>query len=149
MIWLLSWILESLRKWPPVTSTSRICNKNYKISGSNFTIQKGTQVFIPIYAIHHDPEYYPNPNEYNPDNFSVEEVQKRNSFTFLPFGEGPRICIGLRFGMMQARLGLLTLIKNFKFTLGSKTEVPVKISPGAIVLSIEGGLWLNIEEIKT
>uniref|UniRef100_A0A336LVD5 CSON003181 protein n=1 Tax=Culicoides sonorensis TaxID=179676 RepID=A0A336LVD5_CULSO len=63
-------------------------------------------------------------------------------------GEGPRICIGLRFGMLQARIGLALLLKHFKFTLSEKTEVPLTFSPTNIVLTPKGGLHLILEKLE-
>lgn len=104
-------------------------------------------MIVPVYALHHDAEYYPDPEKYNPDRFTPEEVAKRNPYCFLPFGEGPRICIGMRFGMMQARVGLAYLLRDFSFTLSSKTPVPLKISPRSPVLTSEGGLWLKVQKL--
>lgn len=105
------------------------------------------RVIIPSYAIHHDPEFYPNPEVFDPDRFTEEMVKKRNPYTFLPFGEGPRICIGVRFGLMQARVGMAALLQKFKFNIGSKTQLPLKFRAANFILTTEGGLFLNIAEV--
>lgn len=87
---------EALRKYPPATGTQRIAKEDYQVPNTKIVLEKGTSVTIPIYAIHHDPEIYPNPEKYDPDRFSTIEVNKRHQFSFMPFGEGPRICIGMR-----------------------------------------------------
>ena len=57
-------------------------------------MEEGTKILIPVYAIHHDPEYYPDPERFDPDRFTEENKVSRDHFTYLPFGEGPRVCIG-------------------------------------------------------
>ncbi|EAT39031.1 AAEL009124-PA [Aedes aegypti] len=140
-------INESLRKYPPASTLTRSVSKDYKLPNSNVVLQQGSTLIVPVYALHHDAEYYPDPEKYNPDRFTPEEVAKRNPYCFLPFGEGPRICIGMRFGMMQARVGLAYLLRDFSFTLSSKTPVPLKISPRSPVLTSEGGLWLKVQKL--
>lgn len=93
-------------------------------------------------------EYYPDPEKYDPERFSSEEVKKRHPMTWLPFGEGPRNCIGLRFGMMQARIGLIYMLNNFKFVQCSKTQVPVVFGASPIVLGPKDGIYLKIEPLK-
>lgn len=89
--------LETLRLHPPGAMTNRQCIKDYKIPDQDVIIEKGTSVTIPILGIHHDPEYYPNPEKFDPDRFTEENKNSRHNFTFLPFGEGPRNCIGKGF----------------------------------------------------
>lgn len=72
-------------------------------------------------------------------------MNKRDNVTFLPFGNGPRNCIGLRFGLMQAKVGMVTLLSNFEFSICEKTNVPLKIDNKKTVLSPAGGIWLNIK----
>lgn len=72
----------------------RRCTKNYKIPGEDLEIKKGTLLMVSIRGIQHDPEYYPNPDKFDPDRFSAENKKKRPTSTWLPFGDGPRICIG-------------------------------------------------------
>lgn len=86
--------IESLRKFPPATGLPRICTKSYKVPGTNMVIDKGTRVQISVWGIHMDPKYYPNPEVFDPERFSEENKASRPDFTFLPFGEGPRMCIG-------------------------------------------------------
>ncbi|XP_031349531.1 probable cytochrome P450 6a20 isoform X2 [Photinus pyralis] len=87
-------ITESLRKHPPIALTTRVCTENYKIPDTDVTIEKGTYVLIRVYAIHMDPEYFPNPEIYYPDRFSDGNNTNPNSFAFMAFGFGPRMCIG-------------------------------------------------------
>ncbi|XP_030765107.1 cytochrome P450 6k1-like isoform X2 [Sitophilus oryzae] len=88
-------IYETLRKYPLVPTISRVCTKAYKVPGSDLTIDKGTVVKISAMGLHMDAEYYRNPEVFNPDRFDGDGDIKKPDFTFLPFGEGPRICIAL------------------------------------------------------
>lgn len=78
---------EGLRKYPPVNVLTRKCTKEYKVPNTNLIIPKGTQCTIPIYSIHHDKEYYPEPNVFDPERFNSQNVANRKPFTFLPFGK--------------------------------------------------------------
>nr|CAI5855770.1 unnamed protein product [Callosobruchus analis] len=71
-----------------------MCNKSYTIPDTDITVEQGTRVFIPALGIHYDPEFYPDPEKFDPERFSEENKAARPNFTWLPFGEGPRICIG-------------------------------------------------------
>lgn len=73
----------------------RGATQNYNVPGESLMIEKGQKILIPIYSIHHDPKYYPNPDTFDPERFSAEEKSKRPNGTFLPFGDGPRHCIGI------------------------------------------------------
>lgn len=63
-------------------------NKEYPIPGTDIVMPKESLVIVPVYAIHHDTDYYTNPEEYDPDRFEPEEVKKRHPQTFMPFGDG-------------------------------------------------------------
>ena len=105
-------------------------------------------IFIPAHAIQHDPDYYPNPELFDPDRFSHEEVKKRNPYTFLSFGEGVRMCIGMRFGMIQAKIGLASLLANFKFDTCSKSIVPMQFLKHTFILTPSEGVYLKVEKLE-
>jgi cytochrome P450 family 6 len=77
-----------------VTFLSRECNKDYPIPGTDVTVEKGMQIVIPVEAMQHDPEYFPEPDKFEPERFSEEAKSSRHHYVYLPFGEGPRLCIG-------------------------------------------------------
>lgn len=92
--------VESLRKWTPGFQADRACVKKYtfdplKPGEQPLTILEGTQVFIPIRAIHLDPKFFPNPDKFDPDRFSDENKHTIISGSYMPFGVGPRNCIGI------------------------------------------------------
>jgi len=126
-----------------------VAAKRFVVPGNpKFVIEAGQSVIIPSTAIHHDPSIYPEPNEFRPERFSPEESANRPSVAWLPFGEGPRNCIGLRFGQMQARTGLALLIKNFRFSTCSKTADPLIFDPNStILLGTKGEIYLKLEAV--
>lgn len=87
-------VSETLRKYPTLPFLDRVANEDYKIPNSDLVLKKGTPVFIPMTGIHNDPEYYPDPKKFDPERFSIENKGARVPFTYFPFGEGPRACIG-------------------------------------------------------
>lgn len=86
--------LEAMRLYPPLTTLGRICTKDYQLRDTNITIEKGTPIVISTLALGRDPEYFPDPERFDPERFSSEEKAKRHSYVHIPFGEGPRNCIG-------------------------------------------------------
>ncbi|KAF2898972.1 hypothetical protein ILUMI_07208 [Ignelater luminosus] len=139
---------KTLRKYPPLAFLNRKCVLPYKIPDTDIVLDKGTAVIIPTIALHRDPEYFPDPEKFDPDRFSEENKSKIAPFTYLPFGEGPRICIGLRFGVMQAKVGLAVLLQNYKFSLNDKTKIPLKMDPFSFILTAKGDIWLNSEKLE-
>lgn len=139
-------ISEALRKYPTIATLHRIANTDYTMPDGAI-LPKGTFIIIPSYAIHHDPEIYPLPENFDPERFSEEGRQTRHPYSYLPFGEGPRICVGLRFGMMQAKIGLAMLLSNFRFSTCPKTEIPLKIDQVYMLFVPQNGVWLKIEAL--
>lgn len=139
---------ESLRKYPPIPNVARRTTKDYSIPGTELLILKGTDVFVPTYSLHHDPEYYPEPEKFDPERFAPEnDVRTLHPFTFLPFGEGPRNCMGMRFGMMQSKIAVAKILQNFTVTTNEKTQNTIKFIPSNPFLIPVGGLSLNFEKI--
>ncbi|CAG9819628.1 unnamed protein product [Phaedon cochleariae] len=139
---------ETLRKYPPVPFVTRKCVEDYKVPNSDLIIKKGIRVFIPIRGIHYDEDYYEASEVFDPERFSDENKQTRHPYAHIPFGEGPRICIGMRFGIMQTKVGLLSVLKNFRVSLNKKTSNPLKLSPTSFIPTTEGGIWLDLNKLN-
>lgn len=135
---------ETLRKYPPLPVLNRQCTMPYTIPGSKLVLEKGTRVVIPVLGLHTDPEYFPNPEKFDPERFTEEEKAKRPNYVYMPFGEGPRNCIGMRFGQLQTKLGLAVLLHHYKFSPCEKTERKVVLNPKAIFTASVGGNWLQV-----
>ncbi|PSN44032.1 putative cytochrome P450 6a14 [Blattella germanica] len=139
-------ISETLRKYPPVSFLARVCTKNYKIPDTNVTIDKDTEIVIPTQALHYDPLYYYDPQKFDPERFNEKVKNKRHNYVYLPFGEGPRLCIGMRFGLMQTKIGLVSLLTNYEFHICHKTVIPLVKDPKQFITTSKGGIWLKIEK---
>lgn len=87
-------VSETLRKYPVLPFLNRLCVADYQIPNTDVVIEKGTSVIIPMFGIQYDPKYFPNPDVFDPERFSENNKQNVQPFTFIPFGDGPRICIG-------------------------------------------------------
>lgn len=85
--------LEVLRKYPAVPNLQRMCNTDYELPGGK-VLEKGTVVFVSVIGLHKDPEYFPDPEKFDPERFNEENIKYILPYTYLPFGEGPRNCIG-------------------------------------------------------
>lgn len=125
----------------------RSCNKDYKVPDSVVTIPEGMKLFISTLGIHRDSEYYADPDKFDPQRFSDENKNRIPQFAYIPFGEGPRICIGLRFGLMQTKTGLAVLLNKFKFTPKAGEKYDIHFDPRTFNLSKEGNVLLKAERL--
>ncbi|KOX75873.1 Cytochrome P450 6a2, partial [Melipona quadrifasciata] len=141
-------ISETLRKYPPVVVLNRICTKEIKLNGTDFDIPKGTHVAIPVFGIQRDSNIFPDPDKFDPERFSEENIKTRHSYTYLPFGEGPRICIGMRFGLIQTKYAIISSLLKNKFTLAPGMSSTLKYEEGSLVLMAKGGIHLTVKPLK-
>nr|ARO50431.1 cytochrome P450 [Chironomus tentans] len=140
-------VSEALRKWPPAPVTDRICTKDYQVSydDKKFIIEKGISFLIPIWGIHNDPRYFPNPEKFDPERFSDENKKNIQDSTYLPFGSGNRNCIGSRFALMEMKTVFYYLLLNFKFAVTEKTKIPLAFNKIPVGIKIENGVWIGLE----
>ncbi|CAH1164438.1 unnamed protein product [Phyllotreta striolata] len=95
MTYLDALVFETMRKYPPAPVFLRKCTKRYRVPGSNATIEEGQSLLIPCFGLHRDPEYFPDPERFDPERFSDENKSNIWDGTYIPFGDGPRNCIGV------------------------------------------------------
>jgi len=93
--------------------TARMCNKDWKVPGEKFVIPQDTRVYIPIVGLHYDPLYFPDPEKFDPDRF--EKKGSIDSSTFQTFGSGPRQCLGKSLYVIESKVLLIHLMRNFRF----------------------------------
>ncbi|XP_072756970.1 uncharacterized protein [Anoplolepis gracilipes] len=135
---------ETLRKYPPLSFLMRQSTTSYTFDSTKLNISEGQKVLIPVFAIHRDPDIYPKPDVFDPERFSDETVKTRNAMHYLPFGDGPRNCIGARFAIFQTKIGLIKILRNYKVETCEKTQIPYVIDPKAFLLAPKDGIHLRI-----
>ncbi|OWF54739.1 cytochrome P450 3A8-like [Mizuhopecten yessoensis] len=135
-------INETLRISPPATRTDRVCLKDTEVNG--IKIPAGMNISVPIYGIHHDPDNWRDPEKFIPERFA--EKDSYDPMTFLPFGYGPRICIGMRLVQMELKLSLAKVIRNFRISISSETQIPPEMMK--LGLLKPKTVKLKLEEIK-
>jgi cytochrome P450 family 9 len=146
-------VSESLRKWPNAIATDRVCTKPYTIepkapNEKPLRLDVKDNIIIPIYSLHRDPQYYPDPDRFDPERFSDENKSKINPYTYLPFGTGPRSCIGSRFALMETKVLFFHLLSNFEIVPVAKTQIPIRFDRKAINMSAEKGFWVGLQRRK-
>ncbi|XP_057660428.1 cytochrome P450 6a2-like [Diorhabda carinulata] len=138
---------ETLRIYPIFPIVLRRCREDYEILDTGYTIEKGTYVMVTNMGIQRDPEYYPNPLQFDPERWTYENSLNRPFVANLPFGEGPRICVGKRFGLLQSKLGIATLVKDYEVTLSDRTKKGFKFVSSELILRKDGDVWLQLKKI--
>ncbi|XP_055711548.1 probable cytochrome P450 6a14 [Phlebotomus papatasi] len=138
-------IKETLRKYPVIDYLLRLCGQDYSVPNTNHVIDKGTYIAIPVHAIHHDPEIYPDPEKFDPERFTEDNIKNRHPYAWLPFGEGPRNCIAMRLGMVQAKIGLASLLSKYRVNVSPRTVIPPVFNYGSFTLSPKDGMWITLE----
>lgn len=133
-------IEEAIRLYPPAWATNRVAIEDDVFKG--ISIKKGMTVATYIYGVHRSPKHWDNPDVFFPERFTKAKKKVRHSFAFVPFGGGPRLCIGKQFAMMEMKLILAKMVKRYKMELvdGQHIEASalVNLQPqNAIKMKIE------------
>nr|ARO50430.1 cytochrome P450 [Chironomus tentans] len=138
---------ETLRRYPALDNQNRKSTHDFKIPNSKLIIPAGTNIIIPVHGLHNDERFYENPEKFDPERFSEENIKKRPSFVYIPFSEGGRMCIGYRFGTMESKVGLIKLLSVFRILPSEKTSIPIQFSPTASLQTPLGGMWLKLQRL--
>lgn len=135
-------LCETLRLYPSACRTHRLAEMDIVIEG--YTVPNGTDISFPIYSIHRDPRFWENPTRFDPERFTPENKAKRHPYAYLPFGHGPRSCIGMRLAQVEMRLAIVSILQHYRFKTCEETEIPLKLSK-ANLLKPENGVKLLLE----
>ncbi|XP_075970233.1 cytochrome P450 6B6-like [Anticarsia gemmatalis] len=136
---------EAMRKFPSLGTLHRICARRYTIPELGITLDPGVRIIIPVQAIQNDEKYFDNPSQFKPERFADTSVE-RNKYCYLPFGEGPRMCMGARLGEMQSLAGLAALLHKFSVEPSESTKREPQVNPlSNTVQSVKGGLPLKMK----
>lgn len=124
---------------------NRTCVKKYRIPGTNQFIEKGVEVFIPVLGLQRDENYYDNPDDFDPERWNEKNIVNIGNRPYLPFGDGPRNCIGMRLGKMQTKVGLVLMLQKFNYELESNQEnVILGFDPRHFLLQPQSNIYLKI-----
>ncbi|XP_059613484.1 probable cytochrome P450 28d1 [Phlebotomus argentipes] len=123
---------ESLRLHPPILFFLKQCNESIEVpfndGKESRTFPKGINAMMSSYSLGRDPIFYENPEDFNPERFDDGAVKDyKDKGVFVPFGDGPRICIGMRFAVSQIKTATVAIVRNFKLTLGAEMREPLML----------------------
>uniref|UniRef100_A0A1I8Q6H7 Cytochrome P450 n=1 Tax=Stomoxys calcitrans TaxID=35570 RepID=A0A1I8Q6H7_STOCA len=141
---------EILRKYPVLPLLDRRYMAADKKTGYSlkpyydYEIPHGMPVYISTYALHYDQKYWPNPTQFDPERFSAENRKTINPSVYLPFGNGPRNCVGARLGQLQVKVALVHILKNHEIRVCKQTNMNPHFDPKAFTLQIAGGIHLEL-----
>ncbi|XP_011702129.1 PREDICTED: cytochrome P450 9e2-like [Wasmannia auropunctata] len=141
-------INETLRKFPVQPLMDRVCVKDFELpptlpDAKPYLIKEGMLIYLPFYALQHDPKYFPEPDKFKPERF-LDEGDQCNFNAYHPFGLGPRMCIGNRFALLETRILLFHLLTRCELKPCEKTSTSGTLQKGGFSMRIEGGFWLKI-----
>uniref|UniRef100_A0A9J8CUH2 Cytochrome P450 3A n=1 Tax=Cyprinus carpio carpio TaxID=630221 RepID=A0A9J8CUH2_CYPCA len=116
---------ESLRLFPIVARLERVCKKTVDING--LLVPKDVVVMIPTFALHRDPDYWSDPESFKPQRFTKGNKESVDPYMFMPFGLGPRNCIGMRFAQVSMKLAIVEILQRFDVSVCDETQVPLEL----------------------
>uniref|UniRef100_A0AAV2LF52 Cytochrome P-450AROM n=1 Tax=Knipowitschia caucasica TaxID=637954 RepID=A0AAV2LF52_KNICA len=135
-------IKEGLRLYPSVPFFARTICQDTTIKG--YKVPKGSNVILFTYVLHRDPRYFPDPEEFRPERFFPENSVGRPAYAYIPFSAGLRNCIGQRFAMMEEKVVLASILRNFTVEACQKRH---ELHPvGELILRPEKGIWIKLEK---
>lgn len=146
-------ISETLRKWPTAVGSDRLCVKPYTIQPERedekpVHLNKGDVIIMVMYGMQLDEKYFPDPDRFDPERFSKENRTNITPYSYLPFGAGPRSCIGNRFALLEIKILLFNILRYFEIVVVKKSVVPIKLARKQMNLNAEGGFWFGLKPRK-
>lgn len=152
LVYLDAVINETLRMYPIIPITDRECSKRFELppvlpDAKPYVLKEGSHVWFPIYAIQRDPRYFEKPDCFDPDRFLDDNKKRSDAFNgdaYMPFGAGPRNCIGNRFSMVETKVALFHILARCRLDVCPKTTIPMELRKRGVFLTAKNGFWLRI-----
>lgn len=139
---------ETLRMWPALPFLDRVCVSAIDLedtaTGNIVKFKPGDQIQVPVVGIHRDEKYFPEPMKFDPERFSDENKRNIPANAFMPFGIGPRMCIGNRFAILEIKALLFYLMKDVTFKQSEKSTIPMVLDPATAQMEPKGGIWIKV-----
>ena len=132
---------EGMRLFPPAHAFGRVAVADDEVLG--YRIPKGSTVFFSVYGLHRNPEYWPDPERFDPDRFAPGKEKDRPKLAYMPFGAGPRMCIGNHFALVEIQLLLALLLQRFEFELVPGQEI---VPQPLVTLKPRDGIFMKIKQ---
>ncbi|XP_044582917.1 uncharacterized protein LOC123263937 [Cotesia glomerata] len=142
-------ITEVLRMYPAMIVADRLCTQGFELppavpGAKPYLLKLGSLVMLPTWAIHREPEHFSEPDTFDPDRFLGDRKKTVNSVAYLPFGAGPRMCIGNRFALLEIKVMFFHLLSKCSISPAKKMILPLEIADSNTSLGAKGGFWLDI-----
>ena len=134
---------ESLRLYPPAWAIGRKAISDDVIGG--YSIPKGANMIVLPYELHRHPDFWINPNDFNPERFAQEKAKEMHKFAYFPFGGGPRQCIGNNFALMEMQVIIATLLQKFDLKRTSNKEPE---NEQLVTLRMKNGLEVTVHKLN-
>lgn len=114
--------------------------------GTDITIDKGTLMLSPVLGFQRDEQFYPEPEKFIPERFSKENSTHKSFIErpYMPFGYGPRLCLGMRLGQLQVKIGLVSVLKKYSFTAHDSIKDGLEVDPATVILTPKTGIPLYV-----
>ncbi len=139
-------ILETLRRYPPVGVSFRECTEDYTFPGTQVKIRRGTEIQIPVLGIHMDERYFPEPERFDPERFTKEAKAARHPMAFMAFSHGPRMCLGMRFAMLEMKVAVVNVLRDYSVRACAETPTKVTWKPDAVTSTSLEPLLVKFEK---
>ncbi|XP_075558811.1 cytochrome P450 3A6-like isoform X4 [Dermacentor variabilis] len=139
-------ISETMRLYPPIiTFTSRCADEDYHYG--KFVIKEGTSVLVPTYQLHHDPQYWNEPEKFDPERFSPENKRFINPTAYQPFGLGPRICLGQRLALAELLSVAAQTLRHYRITLARSQKYDLEIYTYSIMAAPKETVFIRLHKL--
>ncbi|XP_022222750.2 cytochrome P450 9c1 [Drosophila obscura] len=138
-------VSESLRMWPPAYILDRMCGSDFQLHDEEgklvLNLKKDDLINIPVVALHHDPDNFPQPEQFRPERFDDDHKHEIKPFSYLPFGIGQRSCIGNRLALMEVKALLYQLVRRFRLEPTERTTTDMMGSIAGFHMMPRESFW--------